>query len=536
MSNMPENENKQLNEVEESSTIFSNPTTHKNSANEKKKVNRFYVILSVVLVVAILVGGTFGIVKLIDKKEDPITETPISEIKIPLLSENVDSIDPYTITNVNITNKSGSYKLYSVKEKDTTSSSSTSRVVNWYIDGIDRDLIDTYSTSNIVMSLSDITAFKEITSKSTKDCGFDSPLSTAILSFESGETVKILLGAKSPDGSGSYLKVDGNDKIYLVDSSVTYIFQSSIYELANNNPIGAFPISNDMEDYLGTDGALGKFEKLTITGKNFPKPVIIEKQPNEQLVDLVGYVTTSPTNHVADGINYIFDAFKNGISISGTYSYDKSEASIKKFGLDNPDFVATMEIGSVKHTIKFKQQSIEGDVVEDEGNVVYYAVISDDSKLIQKVNFDSIPFVNQTTKDFYSSWVCLISIDDISAFTMQGPDGTHKFEIADVEDEEADIRYTVAYNGKNFNTDTFQDLYFEVVSLPCNDFTIDNVAHNPEYTFTFDFETGKSGTNVITFVKVSETRYQYYSDGVAMGKVTLTDLSKVLKAIEKATK
>lgn len=532
MSNLPENENQQLNEAEEMSTVFSTPTAHKKAADDKKKVNRFYVIVSVFLAVAILVGGTIGIIMKIDKREDDTVEDlTISEIKVPLLSANADEIDPDTITNLSITNKSGSYKLYSVKEKDTGASSSSSRVVNWYVDGIDRDLIDTYSTSNIVTSLCDITAFKEITSKSSKDCGFDNPLATANLTFESGEKVKILLGNQSPDGSGSYLKVEGVEKIHLVNSSVIDTLQSSVYELANNNPIGSFPISSDMGDYVGSDGLLGKFEKLTVTGKNFPKPVVIEEQPNEQLVDLIGYVTTSPTSHIADGIDDIFNAFKSGINISGTYSFDKSDASVKKFGLDNPDFVATMEVKGVKHTIKFKQQA------KDENETdVYYAVISDDSKLIQKVNVGSIPFVNQVTKDFYSSWVCLISIDDISAFTVEGPKGVHKFEIADVEDQESDIKYNITHNGEKFDTQTFQDLYFEVVSLPCNDYTIDNVAHNPEYTFTFDFESGKSGKNVVTFVKVSETRYQYYSDGVAMGKVTMTDLSKVIKMLEKVTK
>ena len=528
MSNMPENE--QLNETEEMSTVFSNPTAHKKAATDKKKVNRIYIIISVVLAVAILVGGTIGIVMTIDKREDDSTEEPtVSEMKVPLLSTDSEEIDPYTITNVSVTNKSGSYKLYSVKEKDTTSSSS--RVVNWYVDGIERDLIDTYSTANIVMSLSDITAFKEITSKSSKDCGFDEPLATATLTFETGENVEILLGNKSPDGSGSYLKIEGKDKIYLVDGSVTNIFQGTVYELANNNPIGSFPASSSMGDYVGSDGLLSRFEKLTITGKNFPQPVVIEEQPNEQLVDLVGYITTSPTNHVADGINELLTVFKSGINVSGTYSFDKSEASIKKFGLDNPDFVATVEVKGVKHTIKFKQQA------KDENETdVYYAVISDDSKLIQKVNVSSIPFVNQVTKDFYSSWVCLISIDDISAFTVDTPTGAHKFDIANIEDEESDVRYTVTHNGEKFDTETFQDLYFEVVSLPCNDYTIDNVAHNPEYTFTFDFEADKSGKNVISFVKVSETRYQYYSDGVAMGKVAMTDLSKIIKMLEKVTK
>ncbi len=516
MINSPENENEQVKEPAEFSTVFANPTVHKNDAKNVKKTKRLSIILASFLAVVVLVGGTVGVIKLIPEKEtDPTDETIYEEIEVL-------SIESGTLSTVSLTNKNGSFKIYSVREK--SEDSSLSRVVNWYLDGVDKDLIDTDSTVNIADSLSNITALKEITKKSLADCGLEKPVATAVLTDEDGKETKILLGTPSPDNSGYYLKLGDSDKIYLVDSSVSYIFSLVELDLGDSSNLDGFPLSDSMTDFMGSDELLSKFEKLTISGKNFPSPVVIEENQNEELSSLIGYVTTSPTNHIADGTDYIFDAFKNGITVSGTYSFDKSDASLKKFGLDNPDFTATMEIMGVTHTYKFKLQ--------EDG---YYAAVCDTVKLIQKINSNAISFIEQTTKDFYSSWVCLVSIDDVDSLVIKTPENSHTFEFTDVEDEDADVSFTVKYNGKDFDTETLQDFYMDLISIPCNDYTIDNITLNPEYSFTFNFRSEIGGKNVIDFVKVSETRYQYYSDGVAMGKVTSSELKKVLNHLEKIT-
>ena len=521
MINTPENENPKTNDTEEFSTVFSNPAEHKKSAGKLKKSKRLSIVISAFLVVAILIGGTVGIIKLIPEKEDETPDDTIFE-EIEVLS-----IESGTLNTVSITNENDSYKLYSVKEKSDSSSSSSSRVVNWYLDGIEKDLVNSSYIGNLVDTLSTVTAFKEITKKTAKDCGLEKPTASAVLEDEDGKITKLLLGNESPDSSGCYFKIDGSDKIYLVDSSVASAFTNNIYDFGDTSNLAAFPVSDSMTDYIGSDGSLAKFEKLTITGKNFPAPVVIEENHNEKLNSLIGYVTTSPTNHIADGVDGIFEAFKSGIAVAGTYSFDKSAASLKKFGLDNPDFTATMEISGVKHTIKLKLQ--------EDG---YYAADCDNVKLIQKVSADSVSFTQQTTKDFYSSWVCLISIEDLESLTIKTPEKTHSFEFTDVEneDEDADVSFTVKYNGKDFDTETLQDFYMNLISIPCNDYTIDDVTLNSEYSFTFKFKEEIGGQNVIDFVKVSETRYQYYSDGVAMGKVTSSELKKVLNMLEKVTK
>ncbi|MBR4973197.1 MAG: hypothetical protein IKY45_01890, partial [Clostridia bacterium] len=68
-------ENLELNE-EEFSTVFSDPVEHKKQAENIKKKKRLPVVISSILAVVILIGGTIGVIKLIPEMETDDEETP----------------------------------------------------------------------------------------------------------------------------------------------------------------------------------------------------------------------------------------------------------------------------------------------------------------------------------------------------------------------------------------------------------------------------------------------------------------------------
>lgn len=503
---------------EEFSTIFSDPVKHKKVAESIKRKKRFPVIISCVLAVAILVGGTVSVIKLIPERETDQPETPLYE-SIEVLSLESDDLSSITVQNEN-----GGFKLYSVTEESDSSSSSSKSVVNWYLDGYDKKLISTSLASNAAYTFTDITALREITKMTAEDCGIADTKTKAVLLNNNGEEITLLFGTASADNSGYYLKTSQSDKIYLVEESYISTANQTAVDFGNAANMAAFPLTSDMTDYVGSSGALLKFQKLTISGKNFPTPLVIEENKSEKLNTYFGYVTTSPANHIADGVDDIFNVFRSGLSVNGVYALDKSQASLKEFGLDNPDFIMTMEIMGTTHTYKFKKQSDE-----------YCAVICDGVDLIKKVAYTNVGFIDNVTKDFYSSFVCLIPIDDISSLVIKSPEVTDTFEFSNTKDENDKEILNVTHNENKFDTDTFKDFYQQLISIPCSDYTIDNIPLNADYSFTFNFKEEIGGKNVIEFVKVSETRYQYYSDGVAMGKVTSSELKKIFNALEKLT-
>ena len=123
MSDLPEKDNN-LNENTENidvgedgaSTVFSDPADHKKTAARKKRP-LLPIIISAVLAVAVLAGGTVAVIKLIPEREDDTSTPSVETIKV--LDKSSDDFKTVTVTN-----KNGTFKLYSEEEKDESSTSS----------------------------------------------------------------------------------------------------------------------------------------------------------------------------------------------------------------------------------------------------------------------------------------------------------------------------------------------------------------------------------------------------------------------------
>ncbi|MBR7132288.1 MAG: DUF4340 domain-containing protein [Clostridia bacterium] len=528
MNNIPENE--KINELgaeitessseEELSTVFSDPTEHKKKAENSKKKKRLPIVIASVLAVAVLVGGTLAVVKLIPEREDDTSSTPAIE-EINVLDLKSDDFKTVTVTN-----KEGTFKLYSViEENESSTSSETTETVTWYLDGYDKELISTISTENVASAAAYITATREVTQRTAADCGLDNPAVTVkVVTSDDGE-FSIYFGDESPDKSGHYLKLSTDDKIYVVESTTKSEFEFNALQLANTDALPAFTLTDEMADYKNDSDALASFDTITVSGKNFEKPVVIApNNSDDEISQYIGYNILSPSKRIAndEAVSAAITLFQSGVSVTGAYSFDVSAASLAKFGLDNPDVVITMKILDTTLTYKF--------ALQEDGN---YAAVCDGAKLIKIVSASASEILGYELKDFYSSWVALVSIDTISEFSFASGQNTYSFGIEKVEDEEFDEDYIITYKGEKIVTDDFQSFYQECISIACTDFTVEQTSGTPEYTMVFKYNEDIGGEYRVEFIKVSETRYEYKINGTFMGRVTSSSLKKLLKSAQK---
>ncbi len=524
MSDFPENEKTELNE-EEFSTIFSDPTTHKKTAEGIKKKKRLTIIIASFLAVAVLIGGTVGVIKLIPEKEEEVTSSSAVEdiIVLDLTSDD--------LTEMTVTNSNGTYKLYSetvteteATESSDTSSEETEEKTYWYIEGYDKELINETNVSSKVTSIAGAVANMEITKLTAADCGLDDPTAKADLVTKDGEKITILLGKENLDkvSGGCYMKLVDEDKIYLTSDTYQAYFDFTPLDMANSDSLPRFDPGEEYSSYLNEDEVISTFDSITVTGKKFTEPVVIEPTTDEDLATYAAYNITSPTKRIAENVDALFEAFQQGVIVSGIYSFDVSDKSLADHGLDNPDFVATVKIGTKSLTFKF--------ALQEDGN---YAAIEDGGKSIRMIVASNVPFGEYTTTDFYSNWVCLNGIDDLKALSIVTPDKTYEFGIEANPDEEAEDKYVITYNGTKIDCQSFQDYYQQLISITCTDYTVDNVSGSAEYSFIFKFKDDIGGENRIDFVKASETRYEYKSDGEALGKVNASALNKIIRELEK---
>ena len=523
MSDFPEKENIEetteptLTPEEEGSTVFSDPAEHKKTAVKQKK-RLLPKVIAAALAVGVLAGGTVAVIKLIPEREED-TSTPSIET-ISVLDMKSDDFKSVTVTNEN-----GTFKLYSVEETETSDSSDTSSsesTVNWYLDGYDREVIDSSAAGSIAGYAASIKAVREVTSKSAAECGLENPTVKADVVKNDGSEFSILVGSESPDNTGTYVKLSTEEKIYITETDLKGNFTFDALSLAETGSVPGITVTDDMKDYKGNDGALSSFDTITITGKNYPEKVVLAPNTDENLSAYAAYMTVSPTKRIADNVDGIFGLFKSGVSASGAYSFDTSVSSRKNLGFDNPDLTATIKVGSVTQTYSFKQQE-DGD----------YAVWYDGAKLIKKVSASSLSFIDYKVNDYYASWVCLQSINELSNFTVKTPDKTYSFDIVYDDSEDAEETYVITYEGTKLVAENFQNFYQECISLSCSDYTIDKVITEPAMSFVFTYSDTSREKTAVEFKKAGETKYQYSIDGIDMGKINSSSLNKILRQVEK---
>ena len=522
MSDFPEKENIEevtepsLTPEEEVSTVFSDPAEHKKTAVKQKK-RLLPKVIAAVLAVGVLAGGTGAVIKLIPEREE--SSTPTIET-ISVLDMKSDDFKSVTVTNEN-----GTFKLYSVEETKTSDSSDASSSepdVNWYLDGYDREVIDSSAAGNIAGYAASLKAVREVTSKSTSDCGLENPTVKADVVKNDGSEFSILVGSESPDNTGTYVKLSTEEKIYITESDLKENFTFDALSLAETGSVPGITVTDDMKDYKGDDGTLSSFDTITLTGKNYPEKVVLAPNTDENLSAYAAFMTVSPTKRIADNVDGIFGLFKSGVSASGAYSFDTSASAQKKLGLDAPDLTATIKLGSFTATYSFKQQE-DGD----------YAVWYDGAKLIKKVSASSLSFIDYKVNDYYASWVCLQSINELSNFTVKTPDKTYSFDIVYDDSEDSEETYVITYEGTKLVAENFQNFYQECISLSCTDYTIDKVSGEPAMSIIFTYSDTSREKTAVEFRKAGETKYQYSIDGIDMGKINSSSLNKILRQVEK---
>lgn len=508
MENFPENEN--LNEQEEFSTVFSNPTEHTTKAVKNGNKKRILTVLSAFFALAVLVGGTFAAVKLIPKKSDETTDQPeLKEIEV-LSQKDTD------LKSVTVNNKNGSFKFYSVITKAEDENSEDT--VKWYLDGYKQELVSTSSIYSIVNNITKISASREITEKIAEECGLVNPAISADVLANDGGKWSVLIGSKSPDNSGVYLKLSTKDTIYLIPDVIDESLTFEPLDLANTDSIAALSLDSNYSDYT-EDGKLTSFDSITVSGKNFPKNVVI-KPNNDKTIEMLPYVITEPVERVAENADKLLSLFADGVTVSGAYSFDVTPKTLSALGLNNPDFSAKIKVKGFTYTYKFKLQS--------DGN---YAVVNDDSIMVKKVSADSLEVLGYSETDYYSNWVFIENIDKIANLTVNSSGKSYSFDIKANADEEADEKYIVNYDGKTLKSSDFQAFYQYCISLQCSDFTTESLNTPDDASLVYSYNDGTKAVTV-TFKKATATKYQYYINGKPMGKVNSSEFNKLDKYLQ----
>lgn len=506
-------------ELDQFTSIFADPEAH----NDKPKQNgkrRIISIIAAFLAVAVLVGGTIAVIKLIPELEDDEAQSSVFEdIKV------VD-VDSDKLSTVTVKNSKGEFKFYSVTSESTegessdTSSDKSENAVSWLLDGIEMDKTSSSEINSIISSAASVTAMREIETKTAAECGLDMPVIKVDVQSDEIEGYSILVGSASPDGTGTYLKTSTSDKIYLVDDGAFSSFEFEALDLANTSSFAAATFTNTT-GYMSDDGKLASFDELTVSGKNFGDTVKIgPSDTDEKLQSLVAFEVAEPMRRFAndENVSAAFKLFTDNLAVAGAYSYDIDDKSLAAVGLDNPDLVVSLTVGGETKTFKIAY-------VDDE----YCAVINDSSIMIRKVARSNIAFAGATSESFYSTWVIMQMINDVKNMTVTVDDTDYSFDITYDDAEGAEEPYVIMHGDKKLDDENFRDFYQIFVGFTANSFKTVEVG---EVSTTVKLTLTDKSVRTLEFYKISDTAYQYHVDGKALGTVTSSAYNKFVKNLK----
>lgn len=501
--------------VDEESTVFSAPVEHKQKAPKNAGKKRLISIIASCVAVAVLVGGTLAIIKLIPEMSGEGTVSSIFE------DIAVVDADSKTFSSITVNNKNGEFKFVTKEINAANQDGQAQTTTYWTLENVDVSKLSTVSLDDIVSSASSITAMREISTKTPSECGFNNP-AIKISVTSSKDSYTVLVGDPSPDKTGTYMMLDGEDKIYLAPDSEFTVFDFTLLDISNKSSIPVTTFNSDTADNKTQDGTYAFFDSLTLSGKSFPETItIVNNKDESDSAALLPYLITTPTNRYAntENLNSLVALFSAEVAVAGNYALDVNDETLKLFGLDNPDVVVTMTIDGEARTFKFS-------FIDSENCAVVY----DGATMIRKVLKQTQAFLQLKPEDLYYKNLFMNSINDIKALKLNDKDGEVKFDISYEEDEDSSKTYFVKANGKDIVAEHFQDFYADFVTTQCTDFTTQEITEKPEGTVTFVFY--DDSETVIEFYRINDTEYQYSIDGNAMGKITSSAYQKMVANIK----
>lgn len=364
-------------------------------------------------------------------------------VKLSQRSEDADSSDDsLVISSVD------SDQITAISyEKDGKSLSFMKEDGTWYDAGDKSFPVDQDSLTTMTNALGAVSATRKLDSpEDLSEYGLDSPVLTVRYTASDGKEAEFTVGDTNDAAGGSYLKISGDDAVYLVASDFADTFNSDIYQLAD---MESFPTitSDSITDINVKSGS----HTLEIKNDSDGGRTVLENGEEKE---------NCAESSVTQFINTV-----TGITFKSHVEYNCKDLS--KYGLDKPaadisvDYTTTETVTetsaetvtetsaeSVQETADTEETESETETVEVAKQLIlhigsqnengdYYAAL-DGSKEVHVVSGDTIKeLIEKKAADFTDNTILSGSLNNAKGIDVAiGSDSWHlvKKEVAKADD------------------------------------------------------------------------------------------------------
>ncbi len=400
----------------------------------------------------------------------------------------VDS-DGESISSLSVSNESGKYDIVHNEEKD-----------EWLIESIAQAPLNQSVFTSIIEQASNLTA-KAVVEENPDDLakyGLENPGVSFTSNFDSGRKVTIEIGNEAPSESSTYVKISGNDTVYICQTSKLKNFYNSSFDF----------VSTVMMEPYDTE-SVPVVEKLIINRTDMAEPVVIEALPekDEDEINVYSHKFTSPYDVYLDlnnGNNLLYALY--GLTASRIEWVGMEEQDYEWSGLDNPTCTVSMLAEGKETELKIGKAIVSNTVNEKSGVTTqtvtgYYAMISTVPDVLYVIPLSSAPWMSMTLETYMSKLFCVPYIFDLASVSYE--DKNTRFTV-NINGNAEESSFTV--DGEEIDESRFKELYQYLIGAKGETLYTDSEKGELIASFTYKYKDSTMKDDVIAFYESDDRR------------------------------
>lgn len=448
---------------------FASSAIREVSGRAPRRHGRLTSLVAALAAVAVLVGGTWALLKFLPPKEEPPVTNEPTDTTVTVLSKSMGengAVLEHPIKSIQIDSLLNDYTLSLSEDKV------------WVLNDEKNLPLSALAIKSLVNAFTEVVAQDTVLSPDTEsdtsvaDFGFDDPSVTATVTYADDVTVVFEMASLAV-GNHYYLRLDRGETVYLTDSSMADLAMANPETYINLEVV--VPPTVNPEDPNGT--VIVKQLSLTGPVRNNVITTIRPKEPEDgREFENTSYVITAPYLLPTDSDTVTTVFAVTGIMASEAVALHPTAEQLAQYGLDEPRSVAHIQLsvftsttdaaGDVTETGYYNTMSHIirlGKKTADGGS--YYALV-DALDVIFLISEEQVPWAEKTYHDFANRYLFLRNLTSLKslACTVNGTEYVFRFA-HHPEGETLDDQLTVTLNGEKLRTHEFRVLFQVLLTL-----------------------------------------------------------------------
>lgn len=528
-----------------------NKKSEKNKNSDKPVKNRKPIIIGAIIlaVAAVAVGSYFLVQKFVPDETDSTTATyPTDEngeqYATDLKGNKIDSEKdangniivagieelishvPADIKAVKVTNEHGSFELLSETptevatdangEETTVTGTTVYTLVGFEDAPLASGQPDAVANDAAAVTTTNIV---DITGANPEEYGLTEPRATAEVTFKNGNERTITVGNEAPGATGVYIKVNGDDAIYLVavDSVDAFLYKATA-------------LLDTTVTSTSTDDTGATPTKVTISGSNFADT--LEFVPNDdETVSSAYYKMTAPTTGFANVTNAstVLDSLRS-VTADEVLAYAPSKDDLKAEGI-------ALDAPYAELNAEFSDTTVHlyASAPYDKDGTSTVKVYNPDTKMLYSLADTKVSWVTTSYDAMRYEYVMKPDMDYIKNIEIKAGDKTYSFDLAKetkTDDEGNETTSTTVKCGDTkIDSSKFETFFINLESATVNSAKSGNVSGTAVLTVKITYNTDKPA-DTFTFYKGDAGKYNFSDNGKTLvGDVFDTYVTSIIEDV-----